>query len=65
MAKDDKAVASILGKLTSKSAEDEAPEGDDYDAGLSTAAGEIVAAVKAGDADALASALKSFVEMCQ
>jgi tRNA threonylcarbamoyladenosine modification (KEOPS) complex Pcc1 subunit len=40
-------------------------EDEGYDAGLETAAGEIVSAVEAKDATALASALKSFVEMCK
>lgn len=62
MAKDSGAVASILGKLTSKPAE-EAPE--DYDVGLEAAAGEIIAAAESKDPAALASALKSFVEMCK
>lgn len=59
--KDTKGLAIILGKLKGKEPADDDDDGSSY----STAAQEVMDAVKDGDADALASALQSFVEMCK
>lgn len=59
------AVSSILSKMGEGSAPAEQSGAEEYDAGLETAAGEVIAAVEAKDAGALVTALKSFVEMCK
>lgn len=64
MAGNEKALASILGKM-SPAEESEPEQAEGYDVGLETAAGELIAAVEAKDSAAVATALKAFVEQCK
>lgn len=62
----EKGLAIILGRLSKskdkqKDEGDDEHEGDDYEA----AAEEVMSAIKAEDAEGFATALKSFVTMCQ
>lgn len=53
-----------LGALVDKSAKDEDDEAPDYEAGKTAAAQAAIDAFKSGDAEALASALSDFVNLC-
>lgn len=55
-------LASVLGSK-SKPADDEEPK-PDYEGGKNAAAESVIAAVKGGDAGALATALSDFFELC-
>ncbi len=71
MMQDDKKkrVAMIVAKLSpasdSKNAPEENQEEDSMDMGLEAAAEDIMAAHASKDAKAFASAMKSFIQMCQ
>jgi hypothetical protein len=57
----EKGLAIILGRLSKPKEESAEKEGDDYTA----AAEEVMSALKAEDAEGFATALKSFITMCQ
>ncbi len=63
--KDAKGVAIILGRLAKDKKGEERPEETEAADGYTAAAEEVMSAVKAEDAELLASALKSFFTMCQ
>lgn len=66
MKKDAKNAAALilaLGKPEKKTSE--AEESEEVDDGLTVAAGELRGALESGDDAKLASALKTFIELCQ
>lgn len=66
---DKKPIAALIISKMKKGKEEEAPMDDDYaesevDEGMVVSAEDLIAAIKEGDAEAVAEALKNFVAQC-
>ena len=59
-----KANGELLGAVMSRLEKKDAPEEESYSPGASDAAAEVLAAIRAGDAEQLAAAMKALIRMC-